>query len=263
MESKIITGRPLCFTTFHVDLASYGATLNPHPNANLLNQQYLRNIELLFRSVNLFHPHSRLLLLTSSNTDCSLLKMDYQCLNFEIDPNALMLSRLLAQQSLIHNNNFSTPIVLIDSDILLNGCLEAIFERDFDVALTWRQIDQMPINGGLIILNNLRPDAVGRFFDDYAKIYFEKYIEEANWYGDQLALKDLCGVTWQEMRDRELIEVNGCKILFLPCERYNFSPSNILVLENAPITEAVVLHFKGTRKHLMELYWTYHLQPRE
>jgi hypothetical protein len=263
MASKIIPGRPLCFSTFHADVGADGSEQGPHPKANLANLRYVRNIELLFRSVNVFHPHSRLSLMTSARTDLTALKVRYLRLDSRIDAKALMLSRSLAQQHMVNNDDFSLPIVLIDSDILLNGSLESVFEQDFDVALTWRKSVNMPINGGLLILNNRRPDVVRKFFDDFVAIYREKYIDGAGWYGDQLSLRDVCGVTYGEMRDRKLIEINGCKILFLPCDRFNFSPEDSFAAVMAPISNIAVLHFKGYRKRFMEAYWLAHLQLRE
>ncbi len=263
MASKMTPGRPLCFSTFHADVGADRSEQGPHPKANLANLRYVRNIELLFRSVNVFHPHSRLSLLTSASTDLTTLKMHYLRLDSEIDPKALMLSRSLAQQYMVHNDDFNLPIVLIDSDILINGSLESVFEQDFDVALTWRKSVNMPINGGLLILNNRRTDVVRKFFDDFVAIYREKYIDGAGWYGDQLALRDVCGVTYREMRDRKLIEVDGCKVLFLPCDHYNFTPEDSYTAVMNPISNAVVLHFKGYRKRFMEAYWLAHLQLRE
>lgn len=257
------TARSLCFATFHAEVGAGDSKEGPHPKANLQNLRYVRNIELLFKSVNVFHPGSRLCILTSARTDLLALKMDYQRLDSEIDPKALMLSRSLAQQEMVDHDDFSLPIVLIDSDILMNGSLEPVFEQDFDVALTWRKSVNMPINGGLLILNNRRPDVVRKFFDDFVAIYREKYIDGAGWYGDQLALRDVCGVTYREMRDRKLIEVNGCKILFLPCDHYNFTPEDNFAAVMDPIPKAVVLHFKGYRKRFMEAYWLAHLQLRE
>jgi hypothetical protein len=138
-----------------------------------------------------------------------------------------------------------------------------VFEQDFDVAVSWRKSSHMPINGGLLILNNRRPEKARKFFDDYVTVYREKYIDSACWYGDQLALRDVCGVTHHEMGDRNLIEVNGYKILFLPCNRYNFSPEESYTAILKPISDSVILHFKGSRKRFMEPYWLAHLQLRQ
>lgn len=260
---NLAPARPLCFATFHADVGAGDSKEGPHPKANLHNLRYVRNIELLFKSVGVFHPGSTLCLLTSARTDLSALKMDYRRLDSEIDPKALMLSRSLAQQDMVDHDDFSLPIVLIDSDILMNGSLEPVFEQDFDVALTWRASVNMPINGGLLILNNRRPEVARKFFDDFVAIYREKYMDGAGWYGDQLALRDLCGMTYREMREHKLVEVNGCKILFLPCDQYNFSPEDSFAAVTSPIRRAVVLHFKGYRKRFMQAYWVAHLQVRE
>jgi hypothetical protein len=263
MKVNPSAARPLCFATFHADVGAGNSKEGPHPNANLQNLRYVRNIELLFKSVSVFHPESKLRMLTSSKTDLSALKMSYQRVDSEIDPEALMLSRSLAQQDLVNRDDFSLPIVLIDSDILMNGNLEPVFAHDFDVALTWRASVNMPINGGLLILNNRRPEMARKFFNDFVAIYREKYMDGAGWYGDQLALRDVCGVNYREMRRRKLIEINGYKILFLPCDIYNFSPEDRFSAVITPILEAVVLHFKGNRKRFMQAYWEAHLQVRQ
>jgi hypothetical protein len=254
---------PLCFATFHANVESDESNGLPHPNTNLKNLRYIYLIELLFRSVNVFHPQSKLYVLSSSRTDLTALNMNYSRLNSEIDSKALMLSRSFAQQDMIRHHDFSTPIVLIDSDILINERLDPIFEQDFDVALTWRASINMPINGGLLILNNRRPEVARKFFDDFVDLYQHKYIDDATWYGDQLALRDICALTYREMGDRNVVEVNGCKILFLPCEQYNFSPEDHHRAIIHPVPQAVVLHFKGNRKRLMQAYWEAHLQTRE
>lgn len=254
---------PLCFATFHANVESAESNDLPHPNTNLKNLEYIHQIEILFKSVNLFHPQSDLYVLTSPKTDLEALEMHYERLNYEIDPKTLMLSRSLAQQNMIHRYDFSLPVVLIDSDILINGHLNTIFEQDFDVALTWRSNINMPINGGLMILNNRRPEVTRQFFDDFVALYQDKYIDGATWYGDQLALRDICAASHEEMGDRNVIEVNGCKILFLPCDQYNFSPENYWRAVIDPITKSLILHFKGNRKRLMNAYWVAHLLTRE
>jgi hypothetical protein len=252
-----------CLVTFHASVNSGAPNGLPHPNSNLKNSTYIRQIELLFRSVNVFHPHSKISLLTSASTDLTALKVHYSRLDCEIDPKALMMSRSLAQQNMVHKNDFSLPIILIDSDILLNGNLDYVFQQDFDVALTWRKSLKMPINGGVLILNNRRPNVVRKFFDDFVTIYRDNYIDSAGWYGDQFALRDLCGVTYREMRDRKIIEVGGCKVLFLPGDHYNFSPEGRYAAVMSRFPDIVILHFKGNRKRFMNAYWLAHLQLLE
>ena len=263
VDLRQISARPLCLATFHVDVNVGNPKDRPRLKVNLQSLRYVRNVGLLFRSINLFHPQSRLCVLTSAETDLTPLRMQYQRLDNDIDVKALMLARSISQQKMVRDNDFSLPIVFADSDILINGNFQNVFDEDFDVALTWRTSAHMPINGGLLILNNQRPNVVRRFFDQFIEVYREKYLDDAGWYGDQLALRDVCGVSYREMRDRRLIEVNGCRLLFLPCDRYNYTPADSYASIVEPIYQSAVLHFKGHRKRLMRPYWEAHLQTLE
>ena len=158
-------------------------------------------------------------------------------------------------------SDLSVPMILLDSDILLNGSLSRVFERDFDVALTWRPNHEMPINGGLIILNNARPEAAKAFFARYVAVYRTKYAEQARWFGDQLALRDCVGLPAEGMKEYTTVDQDGCRILLLPCDTYNFSPPNRYRSISSRLSEKVVLHFKGQRKRLMAPFWRAWLHP--
>jgi hypothetical protein len=172
-----------------------------------------------------------------------------------------MLERAMAQQRYVLASNMAVPMVLLDSDILLNGSLGSVFERNFDVALTWRPNHEMPINGGLIILNNARPEAAKTFFSKYVTVYRTKYAGQARWFGDQLALRDCVGLRPEEMGEAEIVERDGCRLLLLPCDTYNFSPPNRYRSICCGLPEKVVLHFKGQRKRLMAPFWRAWLHP--
>jgi hypothetical protein len=119
----------------------------------------------------------------------------------------------------------------------------------------------MPINGGFIILNNVRPDASKGFLNRFVSIYRSKYAGQASWYGDQLALRDCVGLRADEMSAHDIVERDGCRILLLPCSTYNFSPRNLYRAICSPLTDKVVLHFKGQRKRLMAPFWRARLGP--
>lgn len=263
MVPKQVTSGPLCFATFHADVSDRGLSGGSHMPQTSENMQHVRNIGLLFKSAMMFHPRSELHVLTSPQTKLNSLTMNYKRWDYEVDAGALMLSRAFAQQKMLRDNDFDLPIVLADSDILINGNLGPVFEEEFDVALTWRPSINMPINGGFLILNNRNPEAVRSFFDHFIAVYRSKYQDSASWYGDQLALRDICGVTYREMRDRKIMNIGGRKILFLPCETYNHTPADNFSSVLNPISEPLVLHFKGRRKRLMQAYWMAHLQARE
>ena len=249
------------FVTFHSDppLGVEGA----HPNANLHGAAYLRMIDMLFRSGRLFHRRATATLLTDTNTKIEGIGAAFRRVNCAIDHASLMLSRSLAQLAYINEHDFSRPLVLIDSDVLVNGSLESLFREDFDVALTWREHKSAPINGGLLILNNRHPEVVRAFLRRVVTIYQEKHAHRGRWFGDQLALRDVIGLSSRAVSRSQLLSVDGCRVLMLPCETYNFSPSCSLSAIVAPLEDKFILHFKGPRKILMERYWRTYLQPRE
>ena len=219
---------------------------------------------MLFRSARIFHRNVICTLLTDDQTNMDKLATVFQRRNYAIDHQALMLSRSLAQFKYIDEFDFSHPLVLIDSDILVNGSIQSIFDEDFDVALTWRNNKLMPINGGMVILNNRRPDAVRNFFRRFISIYQASYSNSINshWYGDQLALRDLIDQGPEDFSDHKIIVVNGCRILLLSCDIYNFSPNNKYQEICSDLSGKIILHFKGERKRLMSHFWKAWIKSR-
>lgn len=249
------------FVTFHVERPIDKEQV--HPNTTSLKQNYIRMIDLLFRSAKLFHQDSTCFLLTDLATNAEAISFPHHAVRRPVDYSTLMWSRTLAQQYFIESSDFSQPIILIDSDIIINGSLKPLFWEDFDVALTWRKSAIMPINGGLIILNNKRPDAAISFFDRFVACYRDQYSPQATWYGDQLALRDCVGLNHRQMSESRIVTIAGAKILLLPCETYNYSPTNAFGAIRDRLPDKVILHFKGRRKRLMELFWDCHLLPIE
>ena len=249
------------FVTFHADRPK-GAD-RVHPNANLRTENYMCMLDLLFRSVRLFNPGAKCVLLTDVATQVLGVTGKFARINSKVDHSKLMLSRSSAQLVYVEHCTFAAPLVLIDSDILLNAPISPVFTQDFDVALTWRISPTMPINGGLVILNNRRPQVARAFFRRFVDIYRERYVEQSAWFGDQLALRDCVGMRAEEMSDSMIITIGDCRVLLLPCETHNFSPENHFGAIEARLKNKVVLHFKGPRKRLMVPYWTSYLRPRE
>lgn len=221
-------------------------------------------IDMMFASARQTEHVLRTVVLTDKNTDFSLCRTPIDSIvRAEINANKLMMERTRTQLSYVESSPFTAPIVILDSDILINAPLKPIFDLDFDVALTWRESKAQPINGGFLILNNMRPDVSRRFFQKFSTIYSERYADQAAWYGDQLALRDCVGLSIKEYGKRNLIEVDGCRILLLPCDSHNFSPENKYAEIRADRPEKVVIHFKGERKRLMAPYWYAWLKPRK
>ena len=247
------------FVTFHIALDLEDKL---HPNTNLKHKEYFFMIVMMFASARKFHAVIKATLLTDKHTAFRDKAKDINVVRFDIDPKKLMLERSNVQLEYVLKSSFDRPLVFLDSDILLNSSLLSIFENEFDVAVTWRKIDEMPINGGFMILNNDRPEISKRFFKRFVTIYKEKYLDEADWYGDQLALRDCVGLSHSEMAREKVIEIEGCRVLLLPCDIYNFSPKNLFKEICSDLSGKIVLHFKGERKRLMSLFWNGWLKPR-
>jgi hypothetical protein len=250
------------FVSFHAGRpAGAGAA---HPHTTLQSLGYMRMLDMLFRSARLTHRGARCTLLTTPETNVIGIREPFRRLDLPVDHSRLMLSRSLAQLACVEASDFARPLVLLDSDILLNGSLQALFAEDFDVALTWRFNKTMPINGGLIVLHNRRPEVARTFFRRFLQCYQERHVggDNAGWYGDQLALQELVGLDWKQAAAQPRIERGGVRIRLLPCDTWNFSPDNSLAAIGNGLPDKFVLHFKGQRKRLMEPFWTTFLEPR-
>ncbi len=248
------------FVTFHVSLRTSEAV---HPNQTLAHDEYLSMIEMMFASARLFHPGAATTVLTDARTELKLRRgVVDRVVRAGIDTSKLMLERANAQLRHVLDSDFRQPKVILDSDILVNASLEPVFDTDFDVAVTWREREDQPINGGFLILNNARPAVTKRFFERFTTIYRDRYSDQAAWFGDQLALRDCVGLGPSAMAKHDLVEVDGCRVLLLPCDLYNFSPDNQYSEICTALPEKSVLHFKGERKRLMRPFWRAWLRPR-
>jgi hypothetical protein len=247
------------FVTFHVNTGAFDPI---HPNATLENSEYISMIEMMCASARLFHPDAIVTLLSNQTTNCGGFSEIGKLIRSSMNVQNLMLERTKLQLNYIKSNDFKRPIVLLDSDILINRPLSPIISRDYDVALTWRSSKNQPINGGFMILNNTRPEVTKNFFARYASLYEKKYQGQAGWWGDQLALRDSVGLSLSEYSSKIIVDSEGCRIFLLPCDRYNFSPENNFQGVASPLKSKFVLHFKGERKRFMKSFWTAWLSQR-
>ena len=236
------------FVSFHVQ------TGGAHPHLQMEHAAYLRLLEMMVRSVRRFHPGAAVTVLTDAETDLSALRVDVQRENHAVDRGALMLSRAQAQWQHLQRKGLDQPVLFLDTDMLINGNLEHLLEQDFDVALTVRGHAEMPVNGGFLLLNHQRPQCAMNFFERYLQRFRDCYGSQSAWYGDQRALADAV--------DSNHAQSPAARLLLLPCERYNHTPGDRLRKALKPREQCRILHFKGSRKRLMPLYWHAHLAGR-
>lgn len=269
------------FITFHVDfskktadrIARSGTKLKDLVLHNLQRADAFfdrsRMIDLLFRSTFMFHPNAKGIVLTDNSTQFPYLSDEIEIQTFPIDPTRITFSKIVAQIDYLKNFDFSSDVVLLDSDILINASLDHVFEQDFDVAITYREYHkEMPINAAVILLKRGRKQQAIEFLETLHTYYKDRYPEDA-WFGDQYALLDAIGEENYRIRSSDLIMTEtGIKVLLLPCDLYNFSPDDAAPMIRfssiaSPLTEKKVLHFKGERKKLMNPYWRAYLAFQE
>lgn len=250
--------------TFHAQMHDIDAPL--HPNANLENASYMHMIDILRRSARIFHPASAFTLLTTKHTDLSGLRGRFKRVDCGAAAHTIMYDRTRAQVGYLRKHPLDHPVLFLDSDILLTGSLRHLLEGDFDVALTFRDNREMPLNGGLLLANCRRPEVTRRFFERFLGVFEALDDTERKWFGDQRALFAVIGIPAGDLlRDdaHTVTLTDGTRIRMLPARRHNHSPKNRLSEIVKPFENVDVLHFKGERKRLMQPYFDVHLRHLE
>lgn len=252
----------ITFVTFHVDIEKNDIEEDtPLDSDNFYN--YQKTLELMFSSVSRFHHDFNKVILTDLTTDFSFLPSDIHIQRYAVDSREIMLSRLASQLSFLKSHDFNSDIIFLDSDIIINDNLESFFTEDFDIALTIRLEQEMPINGGIIYISKNSKESAHRFFDKLHYLYSNNYKKNFQWWGDQYALADVIGWKKGEQLEPGRIKIDGIKIILLPCDIYNFSPDYDSELDICELKEQKVLHFKGPRKKYMNAYWQYYLSEKD
>jgi hypothetical protein len=218
-----------------------------------------RQIELLYRSAMCAGHDVALTILTNTTTDLSAIPVPFNRLDAPFGPNGLMLSKTELQLRFLEAWDFSVPVLFLDSDILIAADLSDLVTADFDIGLTVRASDEMPINAGVVVVNTRRPDAVLAFARRMIARIHEQTVGLVKWYGDQIALVDVVGLPVDALLRLDTHESDGVTFKFLPCDVYNCTPPNSnAVLDRLP-EGAKLLHFKGNRRPMMEAVWRRHL----
>ncbi len=219
-------------------------------------------IDLLYRSALLSNPDLGLTVLTTTETDLSGLSFVFERVNDSVDFNQLMFERTRMQRNYLAQRRVTGPVAFLDSDILVCRDLAPLFREDFDIGLTWRVDREMPFNGGVILVNDRRPEASSRFFERLETTYREKQRSRLEWYGDQYALTELVGINPDLVPTTQVYESDDIRFRFFPCDLYNYTlPNRTRAMFRGP-RDAFVMHFKGTSRRFMILYWMYWLNPQ-
>lgn len=178
----------------------------------------------------------------------------------KIDPQAIMFERVLAMCAYVHSTAFDRNTAFLDTDAFPNADLASVFERPFDVAVTYRTDPElMPINEGALFAAHENKSAIQQLFIDYLAIYeslcrdqrtIEYYGDIKAWRGGQLSLNTLTlPVDWE---GGACAYVRGqARIILLACDQFNFSPEDPPregELSQRRLDEKYIIHLKGSTK---------------
>jgi hypothetical protein len=249
----------ITFAVFHSEIPR-GLREKIVPHRSGATSDYASLADMTIRSAELFHPNCGKVILTNRTTNFPGLTQDVQVLRYDIDPSKIMFERASVQREFLRQHDFRSHVLLIDSDMLLNGEFESTFYDSFDVGLTYRHSVYPPINGALIAVHRSCRKPALAFFDNVIRLMQEDHPDNLAWYGDQYALMEAVGKTAFLARRSDRIEsAAGIRIALWPCDTHNYSPPDEWPLILLRRSNRRIIHFKGDLKELMQPYWRAHL----
>lgn len=255
----------LTFATFAVVLSREVAAHLKNIEPDFVEGTDRENALLLFASARRYHPGCRAVILTDEHSQFPGLQPDIEIHRYPMDPSKLMMSRTKVQMDFIRESKGSTHIVFIDTDILFQGSIESLFQKKFDIGLTYRQ-HSMPINGGVIFVNAEGSHAAAIFMERILGLLRDRYFEFDALFGVQFALTEAMFGPEYALKEDENVPLTltdevmilmhdwGMRILMLPSLIYNFTAPWPEVMDKF-YPGKLILHFKGNRKELMLPYF--------
>jgi hypothetical protein len=219
-------------------------------------------LQLAFDSAKKFHPNCQCIVLTDKNSQIPENPL-YKIYRYDVDLKSIMLAAMITRAKYLkHDADPHHHVIFMDTDILVQDHLNHIFEQNFDVGLTYRDLKDFPINGGIYFIHQKGIEKGAQFFFRVlAKMYKHCTPELMLWWGDQIALRKFIGKDKLFTFPKEILTIEGIRFYFLYDKVYNFS-----TLRDVPMKEyypqAKILHFKGKRKVYMKLYWEKYLNPK-
>lgn len=218
----------------------------------------------LFRmSVQRFDKEATFVILTDFKTQFDNITPDTKIARSEVNQREIMLERTRRQLAFLEQDDGNSPIVFADTDMLILAPLQQVFSGSFDVAVTIRKHDKMPINGGLFFVNNR---SLGRGLLFFREVLYrmerELGTERREWYGDQLALAEILGSLKYERDIEKIRDFTDYSVLLLDSQKYNYSPPgdhpNLFQNDSGRF----VYHFKGRCRNYMEHFFRLHISKK-
>ncbi len=242
--------------TFHVDLPAAPSGIHGQIN-------YKDVLRLAFRSAALRAPKSKRVILTDEATAFPDDIGADEIRRFAIDPGFIMYERTRLQVAYLESLADDRSCILMDSDVVVNRDPVEVFQRDFDVGLTWRSgFPDAPFNGGLILIADAGKGRsfMARVLDCYSRLavdprltgLFDRSLKA--WWGDQYALAILVGYRAFGERMGDAMTIDGIRTGFFPCAEYNVTLEPDRKYGRDELRRKHFVHFKGNRKAMLGEY---------
>ena len=247
----------ITFVTFYIDVTARTMDSIHRTTLDITvtePQQYIRT---MFASARRFHPDCRQVILSDRGTVFPP-HPDTDIIRYDLDADNPMMSRSIAWLAYINEAEGHT--IFLDSDILINGDLSRVFDYDFDVSLTYRNEDKWPINAGINFAHGQRIAGAARFHSRWLQRFRSQHHGSSVWGGDQDVLREMFRAVDFARDSIFCHDLDGIKVLFLPCSTYNFSTSMKIEMDGHYPAKKV-LHFKGRRKPHLFPYWRTYIKP--
>ncbi len=249
----------ISFVTFYIDVTARTMDSIHRRTSTITVTEPQAYIKTMFASARRFHPGCRQVILSDRHTvfpphpATDIMRCD-------LDAESPMMSRSIAWLDYIKEAEGHT--IFLDSDILINGDLSPVFDQDFDVALTYRDEEKWPINAGINFAHGRAPAGAARFHRMWLRRFRSRHHGDGVWGGDQDALREIFSAVDFARDDVFRHDLDGIRVLFLPCAIYNFSTSMKCEMDGH-YPGKKVLHFKGRRKPHLFPYWRRYIKPVE
>ena len=241
----------ITFVTFYMDVTARTMEDIHRTTSTITVTEPQKYIQTMFASARRFHSQCRQVILSDRGTVFPS-HPDTDIIRYDLDAESPMMSRSIAWLRYVKEAEEHT--IFLDSDILINGDLSPVFDYDFDVSLTYRDEDKWPINAGINFAHGQRIDGAARFHRRWLQRFRSHHHGRGVWGGDQDALREMFSALDFARDDIFCHDLDGIKVLFLPCSTYNFSTAMQCEMDGH-YPHKKVLHFKGRRKPHLFPYW--------
>lgn len=222
-------------------------------------------LQVFFLSTRRSHPNCRNVLITDFETRAELPE-DVDVVRMQFDKEKLMYEKLRCQISFLREYPQNDSVIFLDNDMIVQGSLEHLFEKDFDIGFTYMlyhsgELYELPISNGVMIIPCEHRQKAIQFLEEVKNIYKNEYFTPnlLKWQGGEFAIRKRIGYQKIAQAQFDILSLDSYRILLLDPNIYNFSSPSFFEMKDF-FPEKKILHFKHLRKPEMLIYWKLHLQ---